>query len=137
MSVKIQGKYLGNLRVESTHGPSGTVIETDAPLDNHGKGERFSPTDTVVAALASCMLTIMGIVAERDQIDMQGVSYEAEKHMATDSPRRIARIVIKFSMPSALSEPQRKKLENAAKTCPVHHSLSPEIVMDISFSYGI
>lgn len=135
MAVKISGKYLGNLRVQSTHQDSGTVIETDAPIDNHGKGERFSPTDTVVAALASCMITVMAIVADRNQIDLSNVSYYAEKHMNTEGPRRISKIFIKIQMPPSLSENDRKKLEKTAMTCPVHHSLSSEIDMDISFNY--
>jgi uncharacterized OsmC-like protein len=135
MAVKISGKYLGNLRVQSTHQDSGTVIETDAPIDNHGKGERFSPTDTVVAALASCMITVMAIVADRNQIDLSNVSYYAEKHMNTEGPRRISKIVIKIQMPASLSENDRKKLEKTAMTCPVHHSLSSDIDMDISFNY--
>ncbi len=133
MAVEINGKYLGQLRVSSIHGPSGTQIETDAPVDNQGKGERFSPTDLVVTSLASCMLTIMGIVAERDGIDLSTSTYHAEKHMATDSPRRIAKIVIEFKLPKNLSADQRKKLENAARTCPVHHSLNRDIEQAISF----
>lgn len=135
MAVKISGKYIGNLRVKSIHGPSATQLETDAPLDNHGKGDRFSPTDLVVTSLASCMLTIMAIVAERDNISLSSVTYRAEKHMSEDLPRRIQKIVIDFSMPNFLTSEQKKKLENAAHTCPVHHSLSPEIKMDINFNY--
>lgn len=134
MAVEINGKYEGQLRVSSIHGPSGTQIETDAPVDNQGKGERFSPTDLVVTSLASCMLTIMGIVAERDGIDLSTTTYHAEKHMAADSPRRIARIVIEFKLPKNLSADQRKKLENAARTCPVHHSLSRDIEQVIKFN---
>lgn len=134
MAVEINGKYEGNLRVSSVHGPSGTRVETDAPVDNQGKGERFSPTDLVVTSLASCMLTIMGIIAARDQIDLSATTYRAEKHMATDSPRRIAKIAIEFKLPGGLSADQRKKLENAARTCPVHHSLSSDIKQVISFN---
>lgn len=134
MAVEINGQYQGALRVSSIHGPSGTQIETDAPVDNQGKGERFSPTDLVVASLASCMLTIMGIVAARDQIDLSSTTYHAEKHMAADSPRRIAKIVIEFSLPKTLTTDQRKKLENAARTCPVHHSLSRDIEQVVSFN---
>ena len=134
MAVEIRGQYQGNLRVSSVHGPSGTQIETDAPVDNQGKGERFSPTDLVVVSLASCMLTIMGIVAARDQIDLTNTTYRAEKHMAADSPRRIAKIIIEFHLPNGLTSDQRKKLENAARTCPVHHSLNPDIEQLISFN---
>lgn len=135
MAVKISGKYQGNLRVSSNHGPSDSILETDAPTDNNGKGEKFSPTDLVVTAYASCMLTIMGIVAERDGLDLKDTSYTAEKYMSTESPRKIAKIIIDFAMPASISEDQRKKLEKAAHACPVHHSLAPEIEKLISFNY--
>lgn len=135
MAVEIKGKYLGDLRVELTHGPSGSVLETDAPKDNQGKGSRFSPTDLVCAALASCMITIMGIVARRDGINLEGLTFRAEKHM-NQNPRRIGKIVIEFNMPRGLTSEQKKKLENAAHTCPVHHSLLPEIEKDIKFVYS-
>lgn len=135
MAVKLTGRYKGNLRVSVLHGPSGTEVETDAPVDNHGKGERFSPTDLVVASLSACMLTIMGIVAERDQVDLSSVTFSAEKHMAENTPRRISKIVIEFDMPKSLTDSQKKKLENAAKTCPVHYSLSADIEKVIKFNY--
>ena len=135
MAVEIKGKYKGDLRVELTHGPSESIIETDAPIDNQGKGARFSPTDLVATALGSCMLTIMGIVARRDNIDLNGVTFRAEKHMTTDAPRRIAKIIIEFNMTKNLTEDQKKKLEKAAHTCPVHYSLLPEIEKDIKFIY--
>ncbi len=136
MVVEIKGTYQSNLRVSSIHGPSGSQIETDAPVDNQGKGERFSPTDLVVTSLASCMFTLMGIVAQRDKIDINGSSYRAEKHMASDGPRRIAKIVIEFNLPANLTADQKKKLENAARTCPVHHSLSYDIEQSILFKYA-
>lgn len=134
MAVEIKGEYEGDLRVKLIHGPSGSIIETDAPKDNQGKGSRFSPTDLVVAALGSCMMTIMGIVAKRENINLEGMSFRAEKHMS-ENPRRIGKIVLEFYMPKELSEPQRTKLERAAHTCPVHHSLLPEIEKDIKFNY--
>ena len=134
MSVEIKGKYEGDLRVKLTHGPSGSVIETDAPIDNQGKGSRFSPTDLVVAALSSCMMTIMGIVAKRDGIKLEGTTFRAEKHMS-ENPRRIGKIILEFNMPEGLTEVQRTKLEKAAHTCPVHHSLLPEIEKEIKFIY--
>lgn len=133
MAVRIQGKYQGDLRVELLHEQSNSIIETDAPLDNNGKGERFSPTDLVVSALGACMLTIMGIIAKRDGIDLSDLSFSAEKHMSTDAPRRIARIVIELKLPKNLTNEQKNKLENAAKACPVYHSLDPQIEKIISF----
>ena len=135
MTVEIKGQYEGDLRVKLTHGPSGSVIETDAPVDNQGKGSRFSPTDLTAAALASCMITIMGIVAKRDGINLDGLTFRAEKHMTTDTPRRIKKIVIEFNMPKVLTDDQKKKLEKAAHTCPVHHSLHPDIEKTIRFVY--
>ncbi len=133
MSVTFHGSYQGDLRVKIVHDPSGTVLETDAPLDNNGKGERFSPTDLVVTALSACLLTIMGIVAKRDGIDLTNLTFKAEKQMATDLPRRIAKIIIEVTMPKHLTQDQRKKLENAARTCPVYYSLNSEIEKVISF----
>ncbi len=134
MVVEIKGQYEGDLRVKLTHGPSQSVIETDAPVDNNGKGARFSPTDLVVTSLGSCMLTVMGIVAKRDGIKFEGVSFRAEKHMS-ESPRRIGRIIIEIYMPTGLTDDQKKKLERTAHTCPVHQSLHPEIEQDIKFIY--
>ena len=134
MPVEIKGEYKGDLRVKLTHGPSGSVIETDAPTDNQGKGEKFSPTDLLVAALSSCMMTIMGIVAKRDGIKLEGTTFRAEKHMS-ENPRRIGKIILEFNMPEDLTEVQRTKLEKAAHTCPVHHSLLAEIEKVIKFNY--
>ena len=136
MPVSFTTSYLGDLRTQITHGPSGTVIETDAPVDNHGKGERFSPTDLVTASLGSCMLTIMGIVAKRDGIDITGTSVAVEKHMTTELPRRIAKIVVAFTMPANVVADQRSKLERAAHTCPVALSLHPEIQQVVTFAWG-
>ena len=116
MPVTFTTTYLGDLRTQITHGPSGTVIETDAPVDNHGKGERFSPTDLVTASLGSCMLTIMGIVAKRDGIDISGTSVAVEKHMTTELPRRIAKIVVAFTMPARESETVRRNLSVRASS---------------------
>ena len=136
MPVSFTTTYLGDLRTQITHGPSGTVIETDAPADNHGKGERFSPTDLITASLGSCMLTIMGIVAKRDGIDISGTSVAVEKHMTTELPRRIAKIVVAFAMPGSVVVDHRSKLERAAHTCPVALSLHPEIQQVVTFAWG-
>ena len=135
MAVTFTTTYLGNLRTAISHGPSGTVIETDAPVDNHGRGERFSPTDLVAASLGSCMLTIMGIVAKRDGIDISGTSVAVEKHMTTELPRRIAKVVVTFTMSATVASEHRAKLERAAHTCPVALSLHPEIQQVVTFAW--
>lgn len=128
-------RYAGHLRTEATHVASGNTILTDAPVDNHGRGEAFSPTDLVSAALGSCMMTIMGIVAERQQLDLTGVTYSVTKHMAAE-PRRIRQIDVAFRMPASLTEKERTILENAARTCPVALSLNPEIQQQVQFEYA-
>ena len=135
MAVTFTTTYLGDLRTQITHGPSGTVIETDAPVDNHGKGERFSPTDLVAASLGSCMLTIMGIVAKRDAIDISGTSVAVGKHMTSELPRRIAKIMVAFTMPATVAAEHRTKLERAAHTCPVALSLHPEVQQVVTFAW--
>lgn len=132
----IEGKYLGSLRTEAVHLKSGNRIITDAPVDNQGKGEAFSPTDLVSAALGSCMLTIMGIVAEREGISLEGLALENTKHMAAE-PRRISRIEIHFSWKTKpqLTEEQIQKLKKAALTCPVALSLHPEIKQEVTFDF--
>lgn len=134
--VEITMKYLGDLRVEARHGPSGTTIVTDAPVDNMGKGESFSPSDLTATSLGACMLTIMGIVAQRQNIDISGTTVRVEKHMITEPARRIGRLVVEFHIPNDLSADDRKRLENAAHTCPVHKSLHPDIQIDVTFRYG-
>jgi uncharacterized OsmC-like protein len=132
----VQNKYLGQLRTEATHVASGNSLTTDAPLDNHGRGEAFSPTDLTSASLGSCMMTTMGIVAERDGIDLRGTTYEVTKHM-NPSPRRIAKIEVAFTMKSAqpLTEAQQQKLRNTALTCPVALSLHPDIEQVVEFKF--
>jgi len=126
-------KYLGDLRTEMTHLASGTVLITDAPKDNHGKGESFSPTDTVSGALAACMMTIMGIAARTHSIELIGTLLEVEKIMGTD-PRRIAGINIRISIKgSDFSEKNMAILERAAKTCPVALSLHPELIQNLEW----
>ncbi len=130
--------YLGQLRTQATHVKSGSEIFTDAPVDNHGKGEAFSPTDLVATALGSCMLTIMGIVAQRDSIDIVGTNVEVTKSM-TENPRRISRIEVKLVVKTGqpLTETRRKKLENAALTCPVAQSLHPDLVKAVTFEFVV
>lgn len=133
MTSKVQ--YLGNLRTESIHLQSGSKLITDAPVDNQGKGEAFSPTDTVANALGSCMLTIMGIKANDLNIDIAGTTAEVTKTMES-TPRRISRIDVTVKLPRKFDEKEQKILENAAKTCPVFHSLHPDIEKVISFQYS-
>ncbi len=133
--VKVQIHYEGGLRCAATHGPSGKTVFTDAPVDNHGKGESFSPTDLVATALGACMATIMGIVAERHQIDLRGMEVEVTKEMSTDTPRRIAKLVTTIKVPLPPDHPQRVLLENAALTCPVHQSLSAEMEKPVDFEW--
>lgn len=134
MAVEITGSYSGGLNVELTHGPSGRTLRTAAPVDNQGDGSSFSPTDLVAGALGACMLSIMGIVGQRHGIDLRGLAFRVEKHMQA-TPRRIASLPIHILMPCGLSADQRKKLERAALTCPVHRSLLPEIRIETVFEY--
>ena len=129
--------YKGQLRTGATHLQSQSVIETDAPTDNHGKGERFSPTDLVATALGSCMLTIMGIKAGEMNIDLTGVKIDIQKHMKAD-PRRIGGVDVIFTFPSTLtlSEKEKTILQNAALTCPVAKSLHPDIAQNVSFNWS-
>ena len=128
--------YKGNLRTEATHLQSGSIIETDAPTDNNGKGERFSPTDIVATALGSCMLTIMGIKAETMNIDLSETKLDIQKTMAAN-PRRIVGIQIDFHFPDALhiSEREQTILEYAAHTCPIGKSLHPDINIAVNFRW--
>lgn len=128
-------RYAGHLRTEATHTASGNVIQTDAPVDNHGRGEAFSPTDLVSTALGSCMMTVMGIVAERHNWDLVGSSFAVVKHMSAEPPRRIAQIDVTFTLPAALAPQERTLLERAAHTCPVGLSLHPEVRQNIVFEY--
>lgn len=134
MSVRVSGKYLGGLGVELHHGPSGATMRTAAPVDNNGDGSSFSPTDMVASGLGACMLTIMAIVGERDGLNLDGLKFSAEKHMAAD-PRRISRVDLVIDMPPGLTSGQRKKLEKAALTCPVKNSLATESETPVEFRY--
>lgn len=128
--------YNGSLRTTSTHLQSGKEIITDAPVDNNGKGEAFSPTDLLATSLANCMLTVMGIAANTHVIDIDGTLAEVIKIMATE-PRRVSEIHIEFNFPSKTSytDKQKKILENAALTCPVEESLHPDIKRLINFNW--
>jgi len=126
--------YSGDLRTEACHIQSGISIVTDAPLDNQGKGEAFSPTDLIATALASCMLTIMGIVAKRNNVKLIGTTAEVEKIMSS-SPRKIKQIKINIFFIKDFDKKIRRKLESAALTCPVSNSLNASLKKSINFIY--
>ncbi|MDC6353657.1 MULTISPECIES: OsmC family protein [Robiginitalea] len=126
--------YMGGLRTECTHLRSGSVYLTDAPTDNHGKGEAFSPTDTVATGLANCMLTVMGIKARDMDVALEGSLAEVTKHMSA-APRRISRIEVDLYLPKGVGEKDRKILERTGRTCPVMLSLHEDIEKDIRFHW--
>ena len=126
--------YLGNLRTECTHLQSENSFITDAPLDNNGKGEAFSPTDTVATGLASCMMTVMGIKARDMGVDMKGTTASVNKIMASD-PRRISKIEVTLELPFEADEKTRQILERTGRTCPVFYSLHPEVEKIIVFNW--
>jgi putative redox protein len=128
--------YKGDLRTSATHLQSGTTIETDAPTDNQGKGERFSPTDLVATALATCMVTTMGIKARSMDIQLDGTKADVTKIMVSD-PRRIGKIVVHLFFPKhlLLDEKQKTILENTARTCPVERTLHPDVELDLQFNW--
>ncbi len=134
--VHLSSVYEGGLRCRATHAPSGTSLVTDAPVDNHGKGESFSPTDLVATALGACMMSIMGIVAERHGVNLVGMTAETVKEMTKEPPRRIASLRTRLTIPLPADHPQRAALEQAAHTCPVHKSLHPEIDAAIEFVWA-
>ena len=127
--------YRGGLRTEATHLRSGNTIITDAPIDNKGKGEAFSPTDLVATAIASCMLTIMGIKADEMQVNIEGTKADVEKIMGTE-PRRIAQVNIHINVPMTADDKTKKILERAALTCPVDQSVSEGMIRDVKFTWA-
>lgn len=127
--------YLGNLRTENEHLKSGSKFITDAPTDNNGKGEAFSPTDTVATGLANCMITVMGIKARDLKVNMDGTTGLVTKTMAAN-PRRISKIEVILDFPAGIDEKSKKILENTGRTCPVMQSLHPDIEKDITFNWG-
>lgn len=133
--VTIQLSYQGNLRCSAVHVPSGNVLTTDAPVDNNGKGESFSPTDLLATAIGACMSTVMGIIAERKNLSLDGLKIEVRKHMSTDTPRRISKLEVDLDMPLPADHPERALLESAANGCPVHHSLHPDIELVFNWSW--
>ncbi len=133
--VQIHVEYLGGLRCESRHGPSSRTLLSDAPVDNCGKGESFSPTDLVATALGSCMLTIMGIVADKRGLALVGATIDVTKSMVADPVRRIGRLEVKVRVPGELDSRAKLALEKAAVTCPVFMSLSDKIEIPVEFEW--
>ncbi|MCX7803634.1 MAG: OsmC family protein [Planctomycetota bacterium] len=137
MSVEIRVEYRGDLRCEAKHVPSGQTITTDAPVDNGGRGEAFSPTDLLAAAYGTCIMTIMALVAKRSGVDIRGATVRVVKEMATAPSRRLGSLDVTVTLPPGLklSDADRRKLEAAAKACPVHESLHPEAKINTKFVY--
>ena len=133
--VEISIKYLGDLRCEARHEPSGTVITTDAPVDNEGLGESFSPTDLAATSLGACMLTIMGIAARKQGVDLGDTQVKVLKEMTPKPPRRIAKLTVVFTIPLPASHEKRAMLEEAARNCPVHLSLDPGVEQEMGFDW--
>ncbi len=133
--VKITGGYNGDLHCTAVHTPSGTFLATDAPKDNQGRGESFSPTDLVATAFATCIATTMAIVARRHGVELTGLRYEVTKEMSADSPRRIARLTANFWMPASARQAPAGSLEKAAHACPVHQSLAPTVEKIVEFHW--
>jgi putative redox protein len=134
--VEIDITYEGDLRCTAVHGPSGTTMRTDAPKDNMGKGESFSPTDLVAAGLGTCMMTIMGIAARKLGVDLTGTRVKVVKEMAAAPARRIARLTVEISVPRAVTPEQRRQLESAAHTCPVSKSLHEDVEAPVTFHWS-
>ena len=134
--VEILIDYQEGLTCHAIHAPSGAKITTDAPLDNHGRGQSFSPTDLVATALGTCMATIMGIAAERKGISLKGMTIAVRKIMNTEGTRRIGKLEVDIDIPLPADHPHRDLLVNSAIACPVHHSLHPDIDCDIQWNWS-
>ena len=134
--VTITMEYQGGLRCQAAHTPSKTTLVTDAPVDNMGKGESFSPTDLVATALGTCMLTTMGIVAARHAWAIEGSRATVVKEMVADPVRRIGRLKVTLELPAKLEPKAREALERAARTCPVHRSLAENVDIPIEFIWA-
>jgi putative redox protein len=139
--VNLDITYEGDLRCSAVHGPSSNQLTTDAPLDNHGLGQAFSPTDLVGTALGSCLLTVMGIAARARQVDLKGTTVHVVKEMTVERPRRIARLTVEVTFPPqiavAIPDTTRRDLEHIAETCPVRLSISDKIEVPMSFNWQL
>jgi putative redox protein len=134
--TEIQIAYEGKLRCVARHVDSGATLITDAPKDNMGNGQSFSPTDLVATALGTCMMTIMGIAAQRMEIDLSGSTVTVTKEMVQTPVRRIARLAVTIRVPAKLTPQQQQNLQDAALVCPVHESIHPNVQMPVSFQWG-
>ncbi len=134
--VSIELKYEGDLHCGAVHGPSGTALATDAPKDNQGRGESFSPTDLVATALGSCMLTTMGILAKKLDVDIAGATARVDKEMVNSPFRMVQQLTVKIHVPGSVSEEDQTKLERAALTCPVAKTLNPSVQIPTEFTWG-
>ncbi|MCX8265998.1 MAG: OsmC family protein [Planctomycetota bacterium] len=135
MSVSVEIAYEGQLRCKAIHGPSQCHVITDAPVDNHGKGAHFSPTDLVATALGTCTLTLLGIVADRHGISLEGTTVKVEKHMVAEPVRRIGRLPVDIYMGQPIEDKYKDRLIKAAETCPVKQSVHPDIDLSINFHW--
>ena len=133
--VEIKLTYEGDLHCSAIHMPSGNSLVTDAPIDNQGRGQAFSPSDLLATALGSCMATVIGIVAKRKEIAVEGMAVTVRKFMSEDTPRRVKRLELDLQMPLPASHPDRKILESAARGCPVHHSIHPDIEVELNWTW--
>ena len=134
--VRIQSEYQGDLHCTSVHTPSRTKLSTDAPVDNQGRGESFSPTDLTATSLGTCMLTTMGILARTLNVDLTGSTATVDKEMSSAPPRKIHRLAVSIRIPLSTTPENKQRLENAAHTCPVRRSLHPDIEIPIEFIWG-
>ncbi|NNC88297.1 MAG: OsmC family protein [Akkermansiaceae bacterium] len=134
--IEIRIDYTGELHCDALHEPSGTVLSTDAPVDNHGRGETFSSTDLVATALGTCMATVMGIAAQRKNLSLQGMRLAVRKYMASDQPRRIERLDVEIFMPLPEDHIERKLLQSTVLGCPVQHSIHPDIEVVINWHWA-
>jgi uncharacterized OsmC-like protein len=134
--VKITGDYQGELHCNAVHEPSGQVLPTDAPKDNQGRGESFSPTDLIATGLGTCILTTMAIAARKHDVELKGMRFEVTKEMSAELPRRIVRLAAQIWMPIPQSHPAAQPLMGAGKACPVHKALHPSIDAPITFHWA-
>jgi uncharacterized OsmC-like protein len=134
--IEIRIDYEGQLHCAALHVPSSASLSTDAPVDNNGKGESFSPTDLLATALGTCMATVMGIAAQRKEISLDGMTLRVRKHMSEDPPRRVAKLEVEIRMPIPEGHPERKLLQSTVLGCPVHHSIHPDIEVPIIWHWA-
>ena len=134
--VKITGEYQGDLHCLAVHEPSANILNTDAPKDNQGRGEAFSPTDLTATSFATCIATTMAMAARRQNVELRGLKFEVTKEMSVDAPRRIIRLAVQLWLPVAKTPELARILEHAAHNCPVHHSLHPSVEKPVTFHWA-